>query len=1410
MVKFRRIRLFGLDFEYAAGKYHCVNKPSYIKSIFAKIESGHASQILVKRLRVTTISDVVFHISIPSQSLRFRQQGNIATPYGISKTASAMLHIGTVKTQNWPTGLELNIGPLKALSRKCFLSVIKDQNGLNDLWVDFHETHELLKDASLPIDVTLNANANIRPVFLNDDLYLDGINTPFSAYTKLGVETSRIKQWNQESTRINATDLKDVINLSFEDTDQETPFHLHPFSRIHKEKQHTLSAVGIDAESLAVSAETGESDARFKVTGISVQPNLNGYVHTYALSANNVHRYHRWRIHDPVKLAIRATTDLSSPSGFLLHKTDEAGTAVQEVNGEYPILGLRRELKIDSSRVDALIVLDASDTVAHPHLGEDISRSSTAPLFTFLLDNVSLNRPGIALTARKPFDPDDPLDDVIPWRFESDEDKQYLVPICPDEAIADNGVQQTAFCRINAGYAQLDSRNTDVTHESSLRIEGLDRQGNESKPKLRRLFEPVEEQQPYTSDEMPTTGAMAAPSLGAHSNTYNFGNYVITKEWQEGEVPEYVPLILQANGELANDTTAMLREGFALDPSYEGTDQDVRVRAEDLKKENSGLAISGSSNRLIGIVKLGKEEALASILSKESVSDPKVSDELPSKLTEKAWTGLVLFEQLLDLSRFPLLASLLPKSSLRLRYLGLSPDADNRDTFSTYGKAKWVNESEDNELSTPRSRKEEFMAYMKRVELVWSSRSLVRFFSETVIKVRSFAGAGNKNLNQNQYVDYRIYGTIDEETGRISFLATSDKPEALLEEPVGPIKQASIKSIEITRDDTHTEFQVDGNVELEELKIGEWPFKSGDGIKFKGLKFGFAENLDIKGKWLTLDYPSIQFDFAKGWKLFDFSGCKLELKSLGFDTDNNSFKGSNLIRFDWNDWLDDIPSIRLGMNLNLGKMPMLSSSGCDSLTFGFDLGLPYKDGDFFNIDIGKPRFGVRALGFNKLDIKFMRFLELSARKVKLESKEYDSHDDKALWLTLIDLKLKILSTTLIDDLSFAHYWMGDKSGFVGLLGKDKGGLDLSFIKINWVLIGRDIRLNNEENQLLYDIVSISPAQTNLHSAILSASEKGLLIPEDNPEVGEWVFAAGIELFNGFLIGKFLFHDGAYYGLSIDGPMLREWFGYDLAMSVVYIVKNRPEEDMFRLSVRVPSIDLGGFSFNGGTIVIEVQMNGGFLLDLGYPWLDQNGERLWDRGFGMMLSGLMGKGGSFLAKRSTLRTRKLEGAKPGKLILIEGGIAAMVGIGGSFSAGPFRVSAYAGIYYAVEGSLLFFAPDGASVLRLDLVGLRLSGAIGIQARGVGELNWWIISLRVEVVAGAEARLTVFWGALENHSPSTPDLPTDISVTDRLYVQVDFVLYARASAKACIGSGWFKVCKSISAGVSMPYRQKLYLS
>ena len=1427
------IRFFGLNFTLKDNSYQfSTAKHSFIDEVHGldiKPGRGAKNNIQINLLHFTTTKGVTFRFSCSSE-VTFQPQRRrglrdfIATPLKVSSKNKALFELNIESPQKLSSGLIVNLGPLQLGESACKLVLSTGGDGLRDFWVQTQRTHDLLDAQDAPLSIDCNRRSLLRVYHSSSskNLALQAKQNPFTLTTHVGQDANLDKRWQASRLNLDVDDLQQSLTLSFrEDRRDKALLPLHPFSKNINGETHTLPSMAVDAQSLEITATRSRQVSRvMHITDITAIPKAEAYLHTYALVMNALNNmssnitHHCWRVTKRLPLALRVEDHDGLPKGLLL-RYQRTSTALLKKSANAEILGLRREVKLDC---ETDVALKFDNSIFYRKRFDQFSRSLvrivTTPYLEVEATSLQINRPGIALKQPQ-------RDDITSWQFIKPGETPHTVkfPVCPDEAMTsgDGNVIDRFLRNCNASYSGLDSDNLTVTHESGLNIQGNLREGQQqSRPGLNSLFTSINDE---NDEGVLTPATLAPPALGTHQNRFSFGSYEFAHEWEVGEIPEYIPLLADENGVLSAGLRGELLNEFPMDPEYSSGDQNIAITE---LTTHQGLDRNNNDGHLVGIIKLGKEDDLFTILRKEQVTASEITNNddggltklLPEKLQQKAWTGLILFEQVLDLSSFPLLGSLFPENfNLNLRYLAVS--AEQQGKFSTYGSVNWQNP----ELNNPHNRpdddkKSELRVQMAKVELTWAARKLTTFMTETRIDYLSFAGGRKPQRNGSpDLTRVDIIGSIDRNTKEIRFLAQANKPIPLFDEDgdgIGPLKQAYIQKVEITRTNGKTDFNVDGDVELQEYDLGSlWSFENGDKLRSDGLKFGFQDNLGLSGDWFEFDYPSLRFDFAKGWNLLDLDDVAVDLIRIGFDSSANDFDWNSLLPvLDGDDW--DAPAMRLGLELNLGKLPLLSSDSLKDLIFDFELSLPFGkdrngDTDYLSIDIENCRLSVQALGFDKLNLKLMRFLEISADNLQLESK------NNILWLFLQGLKLKILNKTLIEDFTLGHYWGDQQTGFIGLLNDQFPTLPL--IDIDWLLIGRNLLLNgNNNNDLLKAIVSVDPNPRPLKQEIREAFEQNALIPSGNANnIGEWVFAAGFNMFQGFLAGKLLFHDDVYYGLALDGPFLREWFGYDLGISILYIKQESTEEDIFRLSLRVPSISLGGIAFNGGVVAFEIQMNGGFMVDIGFPWLTDAGERYWERGFGVMLGGVMGRGGCYLAKRSNVRSGNVaEGERQGKVTLVEGGYAAMVGFGGEYRSGPLNVSAYAGVYFSCEGGILFFSPLDRPQ-SLELVGLRLSGAIGIQARGIAELNWWIISIRVEVVAGAEARLTVFWGALEDYQPGTPNLPAITNNQNaRVGVSVDFVLYARVDARACIGKGIFKVCKSISVGVSMPYRTTLYLS
>lgn len=1425
-----KIIIFGLTFVRIGKHYHCVKPyPTDVADITLRATpfSGSEDKILIRRLRIKTKCGIFVSFQCYNHvQFKWNNKAQAYVPVASNSLTQSTFQIRETTAAAQPQGIWLNIGPFGIRTRKSTVHVDDDGSGIPDFWFNVNTTRPLLSNPELPISINANESSKMR-VFFNkktNQMEFQWKDCPLKASTLLGKKPNATeKQWEIDRYVVNVNDLDKQLNFPFNESAStaKMPLLLHPFYHAADKTNSALASVGLDTKALHIEASRAVSgDDAFRIDSITAIRDQSGVLRTYGLVEQKGHLgYQTWNVPRKIPLAVRPWQQ-EHPGGLLLKEPSNMDCHVVEPMGDTSLLGFRGNIKMNIAETDACICFGSQislpDTV--DQINPSIAALDTTPYFKAHLTALKINRPAVAM-----FQGDEPTPsaEIESWSFKPSANLETVAfPLFPDECITQNNALKELLDTCNESFKSLQSPNKDVTHESRFKQRAL---GPTKQISPTLLFK-----NERTAPNALTTGLSGSssrygphntPGMGAHIGQYDFGSYIVTHDWVEGEPPEYVILDTE-NLETKISTGSEEYErltifGFSM---AKNSPDDQNAKVSEVNKEN-GLP-TNTDRHIVAVLKLGQFKSLEDILLGEGASQEEwneLKDELPKSFLLPSWTGLILFGQKLDLSQFELLESIVPKG-IGLKYLAVSPNIDD-GSFATYGLVSWKNEP--TTLNHPALREKEVGARMLKLDITWAGRELTRFYSETLVSFKSFAGSGtNDSVHNKVYSEVTVIGGYDKEKQKITFMAQAEKPVKLLsDDGIGPIKQVWVSRIEIGRENDKTIFDIDGDIELAPFNGGndmqpkDWNLKNPDLFSFKGLSFGF-DFLDEKGTWCEFDYPSIDFKLGKGWNLFDFDNCKIEFKRIAFDKSGADFNWNDLIEIG-KKGLPELPQLRIGININLGELPLLCASAFEELNIDIEWSIPFNSADeYFNLNISDSRFGLRALGFEKLNIQLMRFLEIQADSVIFESKPNAIGTLSLLSFLVENLKVKVLQKTVIDKLTFAHYWLKgtnangqnvQKKGFVGVTEQ---GFEAGILDIHWALIGRNIVLPTDFAKKLVSLIPLENGRTISSELVKLHKVDKKLYPQTDESIGEWIFAAGFGILDDFLIGKFLFQDNAYYGLAIEGPIIKKIFGYKFAISVLYIKKENPEEDLFRLEIAVPSVDLGGVSFNGGVIAIEIQMNGGFLLDMGYPWLSPEGERQWERGFGVMISGLMGRGGCFIAKRSSVRKTEIGDGDNKKVItLFEGGQATMVGIGGSFNAGPLRVTAYAGIYYAAEGALLFQTSRGFKDLKL--VGLRLSGAIGIQARGIAELDWWIISVRVEVVAGAEARLTLFWGALENFQPGTPDLPAIPEELGPIGVRVDFILYARVSARACIGKSIFKVCKGISVGISMPYRTTLYL-
>lgn len=487
------------------------------------------------------------------------------------------------------------------------------------------------------------------------------------------------------------------------------------------------------------------------------------------------------------------------------------------------------------------------------------------------------------------------------------------------------------------------------------------------------------------------------------------------------------------------------------------------------------------------------------------------------------------------------------------------------------------------------------------------------------------------------------------------------------------------------------------------------------------------------------------------------------------------------------------PALVFDLRLDLMKMPELALKGIDRLNLDFYIGVGFEDrgGGVRRWAPNRLIVALRALGFDKLNFDLMRFLELRADSVKFESVKNTSGASVAA-LGLRNVSVRILGKSIVEKLTAYIFSGSGPAAFAVFSGKP---VNAGPIAVRWILIGHNVTITRDLAIKLMELGFSNQAQDKAIADEIEEKNVNKLFIDNQPAAnqGRWIFAAAFS-FAGLFDGKFLFQDQVYYGIALGGGVFKEWFGYDVAVSVLYMKGREPAQDAFRVSIRVPRITLPAFQFMGGELAIQIAMNGGFILDAGFPHLTPLGARKWDRALGAIVTPFQGSGGFYIQKYSVY----LPAGNTG--LLISAGYAVQVGLGGSFGGGVFTAWVTAGFFFVLEGSVYF--AEG------KLNALRLVGAVGVVVRGGAQLNFWIITATLEITLSAEARAAISWRQMPEEYARIGGSDAPVG-TDIVRLDLDITLYASASAEACIGKGWFRICKGIDVSIPIRYQFSLEL-
>ncbi|MQA38934.1 hypothetical protein [Rugamonas aquatica] len=864
-------------------------------------------------------------------------------------------------------------------------------------------------------------------------------------------------------------------------------------------------------------------------------------------------------------------------------------------------------------------------------------------------------------------------------------------------------------------------------------------------------------------------------------------------------------------------------------------DMAVPVKVGLLKNDGSRL------NALpFAILKLGRQRGLEAILRELAAYAPaqaaaqtpaalgKVIDliaETDAAVLAASWVGLVAFSVPLDFSEFTALEQTIPlgqSTSPRLEFLALGSRRGDTGTAADSGavsaavswRSPYDQQAHPPVYDKPES---EVSLWPSLLDMRFRQGQMTAFKAALQLEFRAFFGMGHPAaaaagaaLNN---LAIQVLGSARKTdpsapNSPVEFQFVADSKSLTRIYPIGKAaadadKESFLEGVWFKRLELVDTVAADGRRQSQIRINGEIELRKPDNFslagqflsKIEGRRIAFLNlGIDIPGpprldpRLLKISYPSLSFNLDLPHVELFGNALRMKLSQLALNWNGGfDFPGMSSLNLGTPGWRSALPNLVFIGRLDFGSLPAMFARSLSGFSLELGLGLNF-DPATASLGSGRELF-VRGFGFDGLDFDLLQFLRVKIDRLRLGALPSAPGAPKGASLTLGGATVQLLRYTIFDHASggFFSREQGGGEGFWAYFPASQGNKFLLFF--DWGFVAKNVDFAPEVAKTLLVPPPLNQISADADTGLATGKQLELLW--DQGKIGPatdvagrgWTFAAGLTVLGGSLRGRALIQDSGFAGLSVWGDELKKWFGYDFSFCGIYRRNLTPGEDYFYISTTLPAVTLGTIHFTGGVVALEIYTSGDFMVDFGFPWPGANGGREWLRTIGAIVTPGQASAGFYLRKRET---RLDDAAGGGTLLTISAGFAVQWGLGAAFGGGTFTAWVRIGLYAVLEGVAALRIHDH----RLDLQTLIVSGAGGVLVEGEGAIDWWVISVRIHVCASAEISLTLSWQA---------GGATTLALRAELYVS--------ASAEACVGGGWFKLCRSIRVGLSIPVTHQL---
>lgn len=791
------------------------------------------------------------------------------------------------------------------------------------------------------------------------------------------------------------------------------------------------------------------------------------------------------------------------------------------------------------------------------------------------------------------------------------------------------------------------------------------------------------------------------------------------------------------------------------------------------------------------------------------------------------WVGLVAFTMPLDFSNFKALQNTIPlggANSPRMDFLALGPKplatgvAPARDATLS-AAVRWKSPYADQALKPGYySDKSEVSFWPLKLDMRFRQSRMTVFRSEMQVEFRSFFGMGNPR--QGATVDNRqilllgsakrVDPTNPDSPVEFRFAAGARDPiqvypfgNAVAGDEESFLEGVWFNRLELAdvpdgKGGRAIEVRVDGDIALRKPKAGfsiagEFFSKiGGRRISFRNLGIRLEGISQLLPRMMEITYPSLAFNLDLPHVELFGNALRMKLHQIALNWSGGfEFPGFLDLGLQSPQWDPRLPNVFFNGRIDFGSLPAFFARHLSGFSLELGLGLNF---DPARAAIGKGRqIALRGFGFDGLNLDLLQFLQVSINSIALGPMSSQAGQAIGAKITIEGATVKLLKFTIFESASGGFFSLkdGGGDGFWAYFPERPKKSFLFFF--DWGFVAKNVDFDPAVAKLLLlpplpnETIADGDAAQAKGKKMAKMWEDNKIRPATDTAGRGWTFAAGMTVLDGALKGRALVQDSGFAGLTLWGPKLKEWFGYDFSFCGIYRKNITPGEDYFFISTTLPAVTMGTVHFTGGVVALEIYTSGDFMLDFGFPWNKQGGGREWRRTIGAIVTPGQASAGFYIRKReATLPTGET-------MLSLSAGFAVQWGLGAAFNGGIFRAWVRIGLYAILEGSV------DLRIGNTKLLALVVAGAGGVLVEGEGSINWWVISVRVYVCASAEVRLQLSWYDPEHPKPLSPPGQTRLQLRAELYIS--------ASAEACVGGGWFKVCRSITVGLTIPAKYEL---